>query len=75
MTMPESATPMDSVQIVRADYGNAEHGRALVDMLDAYARDPAGGGHALTDFTRGHLVADAAVGEGAAHHHLVLRAA
>ena len=57
MTMPESATPMDSVQIVRADYGNAEHGRALVDMLDAYARDPAGGGHALTDFTRGHLVA------------------
>ncbi len=56
MTTPESATPMDSVQIVRADYGNAEHGRALVDMLDAYARDPAGGGHALTDFTRSHLV-------------------
>lgn len=57
MTKPQSAAPMDSVRIVRADYGNAEHARALVDMLDAYARDPAGGGHALSDYTRSHLVA------------------
>lgn len=47
---------MESVQIVRADYGNADHGRALIDMLDAYARDPEGGGHALSEYARTHLV-------------------
>ncbi|MDB5894127.1 MAG: family N-acetyltransferase, partial [Rhodoferax sp.] len=30
---------------------------ALVHLLDAYAIDPAGGGHALSAYTRGHLAA------------------
>ncbi len=45
------------LQVVRADYSDAVHARALVDMLDAYARDPAGGGTPLGDFARAHLVA------------------
>lgn len=45
-----------SLQIFRADYANPVHGAALVDLLDGYARDPMGGGHALTDFVRTHLV-------------------
>ncbi|APW38919.1 GNAT family N-acetyltransferase [Rhodoferax koreense] len=43
-------------QIVRADYRNTDHARAVVALLDAYAVDPAGGGHALSAFTRDHLV-------------------
>jgi GNAT superfamily N-acetyltransferase len=39
-----------------ADYGNPTHGRALVDLLDHYARDPSGGGEALSDFAKAHLV-------------------
>ena len=35
------------VEVVLADYGNAAHAAALVDLLDAYARDPAGGGTPL----------------------------
>lgn len=50
----------DTVRILRADYGDAAHARAVVDMLDAYARDPAGGGHGLSDHTRAHLVAELA---------------
>ena len=54
MSHPFSTT--DAVQVVRADYANPVHGKALVDMLDSYARDPAGGGHALSDYVRSHLV-------------------
>lgn len=61
MTTEQTTAPNDKVHIVRADYANAEHARALVDMLDAYARDPAGGGHALSEFSRTHLVAELAV--------------
>lgn len=46
-----------AVRVCRADYARASHGRALVDMLDAYARDPMGGGEALSDHARTHLVA------------------
>lgn len=35
------------VDIQFVDYRNPVHARALVDLLDAYARDPAGGGTAL----------------------------
>jgi GNAT superfamily N-acetyltransferase len=44
------------IEIVRALYGNPAHAAALVDLLDAYARDPAGGGAPLSDFVRGNLV-------------------
>lgn len=45
------------MNILRADYADPVHAQALVDLLDGYARDPAGGGHALSDYTRQHLVA------------------
>jgi ribosomal protein S18 acetylase RimI-like enzyme len=46
----------DSIRICRADYGNAAHAAALVDLLDAYASDPMGGGHPLSDFARHNLI-------------------
>ena len=36
------------VDVVMADYRNPMHARAVVDLLDAYARDPAGGGSPLS---------------------------
>jgi GNAT superfamily N-acetyltransferase len=44
------------IEIVRARYDDAHHAAALVDLMDIYARDPAGGGEPLSDFVRGHLV-------------------
>ena len=38
-----------------ADYGHDDDARALVSLLDAYARDPAGGGEPLSDFAKTHL--------------------
>ena len=51
-----SATEGMDLRVVRADYANAHHAQALVAMLDAYARDPAGGGTPLSEFARAHLV-------------------
>lgn len=45
------------LHVCRADYANPAHGAALVDLLDAYAQDPMGGSHPLSDFARAHLVA------------------
>lgn len=44
------------IKIVRVDYANPVHAAALVDLLDSYARDPAGGGEPLSAFARAHLV-------------------
>lgn len=41
-----------------ADYANPSDARAVVDLLDAYARDPAGGGEPLSAYAREHLVAE-----------------
>lgn len=46
----------DSLSILQADYGNPVHARALVTLLDAYARDPAGGGAPLSERARTQLV-------------------
>jgi GNAT superfamily N-acetyltransferase len=35
------------IDILLADYRNPAHARALVELLDSYARDPAGGGAPL----------------------------
>lgn len=43
-------------RICRADYANPVHAAALVSLLDAYARDPMGGGEALSDFAKANLV-------------------
>jgi GNAT superfamily N-acetyltransferase len=48
------------IDIVRARYGNPAHAAALLELLDAYARDPAGGGEALGDFARDNLIAELA---------------
>lgn len=48
--------PRSSLRICRADYVNAAHAAALVYLLDAYARDPMGGGEPLSDFAKAHLV-------------------
>jgi GNAT superfamily N-acetyltransferase len=47
---------MTTLHIQTADYANPDHARALVSLLDAYARDPAGGASPLSDFARTNLV-------------------
>jgi ribosomal protein S18 acetylase RimI-like enzyme len=49
-----------SVRICRADYANPVHASALVSLLDAYARDPMGGGEPLSAFARAYLVSELA---------------
>jgi len=48
------------ITVRRADYQSACDGAALVMLLDAYASDPAGGGHPLSDFARQQLVRELA---------------
>lgn len=43
--------------VLRADYALPAHAQALVALLDAYARDPAGGGAPLGEFAKNHVVA------------------
>ncbi len=45
-----------SLCICRADYANPVHAAALVSLLDAYARDPMGGGQPLSAFALANLV-------------------
>jgi ribosomal protein S18 acetylase RimI-like enzyme len=55
-----SASIQGPLQVFRADYGNSAHAAALVQLLNAYAQDPAGGGQPLSDFAKTHLVAELA---------------
>ncbi|MBC7443849.1 MAG: GNAT family N-acetyltransferase [Polaromonas sp.] len=48
------------VQVCQADYHNPLHAQALVDLLDAYAQDPAGGGAALGAFAKANLATELA---------------
>ena len=48
------------IEVVRARYDDPAHAAALLDLLDHYARDPAGGGEPLSDFARANLVASLA---------------
>ncbi|WP_225784607.1 GNAT family N-acetyltransferase [Xenophilus sp. Marseille-Q4582] len=45
------------IQISLVDYRNPVHAQALVELLDAYARDPAGGGTPLTERVKAELPA------------------
>ena len=47
-------------EIVRVRYDEPSHAAALVELLDAYARDPAGGGEGLSEFARANLIAELA---------------
>lgn len=42
--------------VILADYANETHRKAVLDILDAYARDPMGGGEPLPEWTRAHLL-------------------
>ncbi|RFO96960.1 GNAT family N-acetyltransferase [Rhodoferax lacus] len=55
-----SNTISDGIRICRADYANPRHATALVSLLDAYARDPMGGGEALSDFAKANVVSELA---------------
>ena len=51
---------LNAVRIVQADYALPAHAKALVAVLDAYARDIAGGGEPLSEFVMANLVAELA---------------
>lgn len=44
-----------TLTLCQADYANPMHMRALLDLLDGYARDPMGGAEPLSDFARSNL--------------------
>ncbi len=50
----------DTMRIFQADYSDTVHSQAIVQLLDAYAQDPAGGGKALSSFAKQNLVAELA---------------
>lgn len=54
-----------AISVIRVDFANAAHARALVDMLDAYAHDPMGGGEGLTEFAKARLVPELSARPGA----------
>ena len=47
---------MPALRVCRANYADPVHAQALVSLLDAYARDPMGGGEPLSAFARVNLV-------------------
>jgi len=49
-----------SIHILKADYGNSEHAKDLVYLLNAYASDPMGGGVPLADSVKLSLVPELA---------------
>ncbi|WP_309678334.1 GNAT family N-acetyltransferase [Polaromonas sp.] len=57
MTETFSSSPL---HVCRANYADPAHALAVVQLLDAYARDPAGGGEPLSDFAKTHLVGELA---------------
>lgn len=48
------------IRVCRVDYADPTHAKALVELLDAYARDPMGGGEGLSEFAKAHVVAELA---------------
>jgi len=55
-----TATDSTQLDICRADYRKPGHAAAVLDLLDAYARDAAGGGQPLSDFAKNHLLRELA---------------
>lgn len=49
---------MSSLKIVINPYADVFHARAIVEILDSYARDPMGGGEPLGPRTRQNLIAE-----------------
>ncbi|MEZ5535316.1 MAG: GNAT family N-acetyltransferase [Thiolinea sp.] len=49
-----------NIEIIKADYYNEKHAREIPALLDAYARDPMGGGVPLIDAVKDNLVSELA---------------
>lgn len=47
---------MTPIQIVRGDLSRPEHQRAVIDLIDAYSRDPMGDGKPLPDDVKRRLI-------------------
>lgn len=47
---------VQAIVVVEADLGDPKHQSAIVHLIDAYARDPMGGGHPLPDAVRDALI-------------------
>jgi len=45
-------------EIIKVDLALPEHAKALVRLMDEYARDPMGGGEGLSDFAKANLAAE-----------------
>ena len=44
------------IEVIKADYMDVKHAQAIETLLDAYARDPMGGGKALDEKVRTNIV-------------------
>ena len=47
-----------ALRVFRVNYSEPVHAAALVSLLDAYARDPMGGGEPLSDFAKANLISE-----------------
>jgi GNAT superfamily N-acetyltransferase len=45
-----------NIRIIEADYGNTEHGQAIIDLVNAYSMDPMGRNRPLTEKERENLI-------------------
>ena len=52
---PSDMPPILHLTILPANYAHPGHAHALVTLLDAYARDPTGGGEPLSAFAKANL--------------------
>jgi GNAT superfamily N-acetyltransferase len=60
LNLDTSHATTSAIRTVLADYGDTAHATALVELLDAYAKDPAGGSQPLSAHARHHLVRELA---------------
>ena len=56
--MPPLSPPPPRLEIVPADYGDPLHRELIPDLLDAYARDPMGGGEPLREEVKANLAGE-----------------
>ncbi len=58
MTAPRQGNHSEVIRVIKADLDSPEQARAIVELLDQYARDPMGGGIALAPYTRDNLISE-----------------
>jgi ribosomal protein S18 acetylase RimI-like enzyme len=52
------APETSSIDIIEADLTVTEYARAVIMLMDEYARDPMGGGSGLSDYAKAHLISE-----------------